>query len=453
MPHKEDEEIIQPKVPTVSFDDIIGHKQVKKRLKAIVKIFTNPKIVDAFKITPPKGMLIYGPPSVGKGMLARAFAKEAGVPYFEISGSKLFDAAYIKKVYQKAKETIPSIVILKDIDVKGLYHGTITNISFADIAREIEEVPVINSKYVFTIATAVEFEEIDPVLIAPNRLDFLIEVSKLDQEARRFFIEKILEKPNDGKIDVKRIVRYITGLGAADLERLGRMAALAVIEQGKKVITEEILIEQINIIKYGHKLENQMIKNLEEEMKMTAYHEAAHAVISYILLPDVKIEQITIAPRSRMLGFVSYNTEDQIATVTKEEIFCDICVLMSGQIAKIKVTGKQYEIDTGAVDDLYQASFQAYNAISVLGMDKELGFINLNAISQNDPYFLSESIEKRFLHWTEAARKVSEKLVEEYWDKIDKLAKMLIDKEVVESDELVKIVGKVKKRVVIPRTL
>jgi len=450
---KEDEASIRSRSSTVGFDDIIGHKNVKKRLKAIVRIFTNPEIVAEFKISPPKGMLIYGPPSVGKGMLARAFAKEAKVPYFEISGSRLFDAAYIKSVYEKAKAQAPCIVLLEDIDIKGLYHGTITNISFSDVAKEIEDVPVDNGKYVFTIATAVELEEIDPVLTAPGKLDFLVEVSKLDQEARRFFIEKILQKPNDGKIDVKRIVRYITGLGAADLERLGRMAALAVIEQGKKVITEDILIEQINIIKYGHKLENQMIKNLETEMKMTAYHEAAHAIVSYILLPNVKIEQITISPRSKMLGFVSYNTEDQIATVTKEEIFNDICVLLSGQIAKIRKTGKSYAIDTGAVDDLYQATFQAYNAISVLGMDKQLGFINLSAISQNDPYFLSEAIEKRLLKWIEEAQKVATALVEEYWSHIDQLASTLIEKEVVESDELVKLLGKRKPRHVLPRTL
>ncbi len=453
MQKKEDEELIVPKTSTVTFDDIIGHKQVKKRLKAIVKIFTNPKTVEAFKITPPKGMLIYGPESVGKGMLARAFAHAAKVPYFEISGSKLFDAAYIKKVYLKAREQTPSIVILEDIDIKGLYHGTITNISFADVARVIEDVPVENGKYVFTIATAVEFEEIDPVLLAPGKLDFLIEVSRLDPEARRFFIEKILQKPNDGKINVQRIVRYITGLGAADLERLGRMAALAVIEQGKKVITEDILIEQINIIKYGHKIKSQMIRNLEQEMKMTAYHEAAHAVLSYILLPNVKIEQITISPRSKMLGFVSYDNEEQIASVTKEEIFHDICVLHAGQIAKMKKAGKRSAIDTGAVDDLYQASFQAYNAIAILGMDKQLGFVNLSAVNQNDPYFLSETVEKRFLHWIHEAQKISEKLVDEFWPQIDKLAKILIEKEVVEGDELTKLLGKPKKRHLLPRTL
>ncbi len=453
MKKEEDTARIVPKTSTVTFDDVIGHKQVKERLKAIVKIFTNPKIVDDFKISPPKGMLIYGPESVGKGMLARAFANAADVPYFEITGSKLFDAAYIKSVYQEAIKHAPSIVILKDIDIKGLYHGTITNISFADVAKEIEDVPITEGKYVFTVATAVEIEEIDPVLLSPGKLDFLIEVSRLDPEARRFFIEKILQKPNDGKIDVQRIVRYITGLGAADLERLGRMAALAVIEQGKKVITEDILIEQINIIKYGHKIESQMIRNLEQEMQMTAYHEAAHAILSYILLPNVKIEQITISPRSKMLGFVSYNNEEQIASVTKEEIFHDICVLHAGQIAKMKKAGKRSAIDTGAVDDLYQASFQAYNAIAILGMDKELGFINLSAVSQTDPYFLSEAVEKRFLHWIEAAQKSSEKLVDEFWPQIDRLAKLLIEKEVVEGDELPKLLGKPKKRHLLPRTL
>ena len=105
------------------------------------------------------------------------------------------------------------------------------------------------------------------MLTAPEKLDFLLEVSKLDKDARRFFIEKILKKPHDPTIDIERIVRYIAGMSAMELERLGRMAALSVIEQGGTQITEEILIEQINIIKYGHKIETQIVKNLEEEMK------------------------------------------------------------------------------------------------------------------------------------------------------------------------------------------
>ncbi len=434
--------------PKITFKDIVGHKKAIKRLESIIRVVKNPKELERFNTPPPKGLLIYGPANVGKSMLSRAFAKEAGMKYLEISGSKLFDLTYIKEVYQSAVKNAPCIVILEDIDIKGLVQGTIAYVSFSDIAKIIESA----NEHVFTIATAEEFDAVDPVLTAAGKLDFLLEVTRLDKEARRFFIEKILTMPHDENINTERIVRYITGMSALELERLGRMAALNVVEEEKEHITESILIEQINIIKYGHKIENKMIKNLEEELKMTAYHEASHAVLSYLLLPDIKIEQVTIAPRSKMLGFVSYNAEDQMSNVTKEEIFNDICVLLAGQMAKTKIAGDA-AIDSGAYNDLSQASLQAYTAITNLGMDKKLGFINLDAISSFDNYFLSQKIEKRFLVWMGEAEKRTKELVDTQWGKIKKLALALIDNEIVESHEIDTIMGEEKVNYNIPENI
>ncbi len=420
----------------IGFDDVVGHKHIKERLKGIIKIIKNPKMLERFDTPVPKGLLLYGPVSVGKSMLAKAFAKEAEVPYLEISGSKLFELEYIKEVYDLASKKAPCIVILEDIDIKGIVQGAITNVSFSDIAKVMES----TDERVFTFATAESLDEIDPTLTSPQKLDFLLEVLELDKDARRFFIEKILEKPHDPKIDVERIVRYITGMSALELERIGRMAALSVVEQDKELITEEILIEQINIIKYGHKVEKQMVETLEKELKMTAYHEAAHAVLSVLLLPHIKIEQVTISPRSKMLGFVSYNEEDPLSNISKIDLFHDICVLLSGRIAKVKKMGDD-QMDSGAQNDLSQASLQAYAAITTLGMDKELGYINLNAINSLDNYFLEQQIEKRFLHWMHVAKQNAEKLVHTHWEKIETLALKLIEQEIVESDELASIIG------------
>jgi len=241
-------------------------------------------------------------------------------------------------------------------------------------------------------------------------------------------------------------------MSALELERLGHMAVLSVLEEQKDEITEDILIEQINIIKYGHKVEKQMVKNLEKELEMTAYHEASHAVLSLLLLPHVKIEQVTITSRSKMLGFVSYNAEDELSNVTKEELFNDICVLLAGRVSKIKKMGSEH-MDSGAVNDLSQASLQVYAAITNLGMDKELGFINIDSITVLDNYFLSQQIEKRFLHWIDVAQKHTTKLVDEHWSTIEALALKLIDQEIVESDELTKIIGDKKISHKIPESL
>lgn len=430
-----------PKLHTskIDFTDIVGHKHIKERLKAIINIVKNPQKLERFDTPPPKGLLIYGPVSVGKSMLAKAFTKEAGLSYYEISGSKLFELDHIKEVYEAAAKHAPCAVILEDIDIKGIMQGAITNVPFSDISKIMESM----EEMVFTIATAESLDAIDPVLTSSQKLDFLIEVSELDKDARRFFIEKIMQKPHDKNIDVERIVRYIAGMSALELERVGRMAALSVVEQEKELITEEILIEQINIIKYGHKVENKMIENLEEELKMTAYHEAGHAVLSAILLPHIKIEQVTIAPRSKMLGFVSYNVEEQFTNITKVQLFFNVCVMFAGRVSKVKKTGDEH-MDSGAMNDLSQASIQVYAAITAMGMDKELGYINLDEISNLDNYFLEQKIEKRFLHWIEVVQKETEKYVDAHWDTIEILAEKLIEKESVESDELIKIVGKKK---------
>ena len=432
----------------ISFKDVVGHKQVKQRLKTIIKIIKQPKLFARFDTSVPKGMLLYGPVNIGKSMLAKAFAHEAKLPYYEISGSKLFEMDYIREVYKEAAKHAPVIVILEDIDIKGLLQGTLTNVPFSDIAKVLESI----DDNIFTIATSETLEAVDASLTAPGKLDFLIEVTKLDKDARRFFIEKILKKPHDPKIDIERIVRYITGMSAVELERLGRMAVLSVIEQGKKRITEEILIEQINIIKYGHKIDKQMVRNLEEELEMTAYHEAGHAVLSTILMPHIKIEQVTIAPRSKTLGFVSYNADEPLSNITKQELFFDVCVLMAGRIAKMKKAGNE-KMDSGAIDDLSHASFQIYTAIANLGMDSELGLINIETISPISENFLRDKIESRFLLWTETAQQYAAKLVDTHWKTIEKLAKALIEKEIVEGDELLKIVGKKKIENNLPKKL
>jgi len=432
----------------IGLDDIVGHKQIKERLKSIIKIIKNPKILERFDTPIPRGLLIYGPVSVGKSMLAKAFAKEAGFSYLEISGSKLFELEYIKEVYDIASKNVPCIVILEDIDIKGIVQGAITNVSFSDLAKVMES----TDERVFTIATAELLEDIDPVLTSSQKLDYLLEVTELDKDARRFFIDKIMKKPHDPTIDIERIVRYIAGMSALELERLGRMAALSVVEEEKAFITEEILIEQINIIKYGHKIEKQMIKNLEEERKLTAYHEAAHAVLSVLLLPHIKIEQVTISARSKMLGFVSYNEDDQLSNISKIDLFHDICVLLSGRSAKVKKMGDEH-MDSGAQNDLSQASLQAYAAITTLGMDKELGYINLSAVNTLDNYFLEQQVEKRFLHWMHVAKQNAEKLVETHWEKIETLALKLIEQEIVESEELLSIIGDEKITHQLPESL
>ncbi len=421
---------------TISFEDVAGQRHVKKELKEIITVLKNPQKVKKFGISMPKGMLLYGPKGVGKTLLSYAFAKEAGMPYLLLRGADIFDTNLVHQAYEKAKELSPAIVFLDEIDTKILLDSSVTTISYDHIAREIDAVS--DEEFVFTIATATDKDVIDKNLLASERIDILIEVPELDMEARKFFIKKILEKPNDGKIDIEKVARYMSGLSGYEMQRIAKEAALYVLRKNLKVITEDILIEQINNVKYGQKIDKKRIRNIEKDLRKTAYHEAGHAVLSYILLPDVKIEQVTITPRAEALGFVSYSDEF-ITNVSKDEIFNDICVALAGRIAKIKKFPDEGE-DTGAVQDLEQATWEAYNAIANFGMDEKIGYINIDTLNQNvSKEYFKEEVEERIKIWMEKATKKSTQLVEKHWDKIEKVAQALIKKEMIDAEELRKI--------------
>ncbi|MCD6388722.1 MAG: AAA family ATPase [Desulfobulbaceae bacterium] len=421
---------------SVCFDDIAGNEPIKKTFKEIIGILQNPELVREFAIDLPRGMLLHGPAGVVKTMFGKAFAREAGRPYIYVSRSDLFDPNYIWLVYQKAREFAPSIVFLDGVDVKGLVDGVYAYMPVDPLVLELDSLPTDPDEFVFTFATAQNRDEVSPLLIAPDRIDLFVEVPELDKEARKFFIEKILEKPNDGKIDAERVARYISGMNGYDLQRIGKEASLAAIRNGLDFISEEILIEQINIIKYGTRLEKTRIRNLEEDLRMTAYHEAGHAVLSSLLLPDIKIEQVTITPRLQSLGFISYSTEDFAGNVSRKEVFNNICVLLAGRMAEVREFGDK-GIDSGAANDLEEATRHAYVAIANMGMDEELGPIHFDTLAQNvSKQFFRQEIEKALSRWIGDATVKAEKLVERHWEKIEKLAAVLIKKEIVDGDEL-----------------
>lgn len=169
---------------------------------------------------------------------------------------------------------------------------------------------------------------------------------------------------------------------------------------------------------------------------MTAYHEAGHAVLSYLLLPEIKIEQVTIAPRSQTLGFTSYSTEDFFGNVNREELFNNICVLLAGRVANIRQAGDR-GIDSGAANDLEMATHQAYMAVANLGMDDELGNVQADTLCQNvSRQLFLRTVERRVQVWISDATAQAETLVARHWDKIQRLAEVLISQEIVDGAEL-----------------
>ncbi|WP_345970921.1 AAA family ATPase [Sulfurimonas sp. HSL1-6] len=423
-------------VGRTGFDAIAGQNRVKQQLASLVALLHNDRGLKTFGITLPKGLLLYGPEGVGKTLLVKAFAKEAGLPYLYLRGSDLFNEELIEAAFQRARQAAPLLVILDNVDVKGIIEGNYTPIPTEALDAAIDGSPDSPENFVFTVMTAQHKEEVPAALMHPGRIDQFVEVPELDREARLFFAKQLLEKPHE-KIDIERITRYMSGMNGYELGRIAKACALEAIKQNKATLDEQIIIDQINTIKYGSRLEKKRLKNFEEDLRRSAYHEAAHAVTSMVLLPEVEIEQVTVIPRSETLGLVSYTQEQLQANMSADELRANIAVSLAGRLATIKQYGEGEGIETGAYNDLQQATLYAYSAVAQYGMDSELQNISIEMLQQNVSNTLFDTqLQSRIAVWIAEGTARAKEVIDTHWALIETVAQRLIAVEFIEGSEL-----------------
>jgi ATP-dependent Zn protease len=422
-------------MPDISFDDIAGQEKVKKRLKEIVKFLKNPKGLSKFNVEIPKGMLFYGPPGTGKTMLAKALANESGLPFLATTGTDLLNEKKMDKIFETAREYSPSIIFIDEFDAIGRRDINFDKDTF--INKLLSHINGFHdNEEVFIIAATNFPNRIDPAILRSGRIDLKFEIKALDKEARKYFIENILNSFKiKGDFNINKLVTYTTGMNGADLNKVKREIGFEMIRKGVDVLTQDLLIEIINTVKYGEKIENiDIIKTL----KSTAIHEAGHAVIAKILRPELKIEQITITPRKDALGFVAYNNEDNYKNLSKKDIKKQLQILLAGRFSQIKKYGEE-GIDSGASDDLVKATNLAYIAITKLGMDEKLGNVNLNTLLESKIIKFDEKIGNRVVEWIKEAEIEIKKLIDNNWDKIEKVANKLIEEETLDEKEFLNL--------------
>jgi len=436
-------------IPNVSFDDIAGHHKAKQRLGEVINFFKEPKLLDTFKIEPPKGMLLYGPPGTGKTMLAKAFAREAELPFISTTGLELLQPERTKLIFTKAKAYAPAIIFIDEIDTLGKRDGE--NGREVPINKLLSEMDGFSGKKgedIFVIAATNYKENIDSAIIRPGRVEIHVEINNLDKDARQYFLDKVIkEKPTSGKFDMKKLLMYTTGFTGSQLEMLGKEASFYCLRHGLPAITQDILIDQINTIKYG---ERQSYLSLEQMFEETAVYEAGRAVISKILMPHVSIEHVSLTPRDNNEHFISHNYSDVQENMTVKDFKDKISVSLAGRTAQIKHFGEIEGIDSGASNDLQQATRDAYVAIAHYGMDKEVGYINLNGVmdaqkksaNSNDTEHYHAKIDAALERWMIEGEKSVIALVSEHWDTIEKLSKLLLDQEIIYAEELDEILAR-----------
>jgi ATP-dependent Zn protease len=433
-------------IPRVSFNDIAGHHKAKQRLGEVINFFKDPKLLDKFNIEPPKGMLLYGPPGTGKTMLAKAFAKEAELPFISTTGLELLNPEKTKQIFSKAKEYAPAIIFIDEIDTIGKRNsGNGKEVPINKLLSEMDGFAGKKGENIFVIAATNYKENIDSAIIRPGRVEIHIEINNLDKDARQYFLDKtIKEKPTSGTFDMKKLLMYTTGFTGAQLEMLGKEASFYCLRHGLSAITQEILIEQINFMKYGEQLS---YLSPEQMYKEIAVYEAGRAVLSKLLMPYVHIEHISLTPRDNNEHFVADDYDDVQNNMTVKDFKDRICVSLAGRTAQIKAFGQIDGMNTGASNDLQQATRDAYAAIAHYGMDKEVGYINVNGVmdakmnAQHTEHYHAK-IDTALERWMVEGETSAATLVNEHWKTIESLSKLLLEKEIIYEDELDQIIKK-----------
>lgn len=376
-----------------TFKEVAGADEEKEELQEIVEFLKDPKKFTELGARIPKGVLLVGPPGTGKTLLARAVAGEADVPFFSISGSDFVEmyvgvgASRVRDLFDQAKKSSPAIIFIDEIDAVGRHRGAGMGGGHDEREQTLNQLLVEmdgfgNNEGIIIIAATNRPDILDPALLRPGRFDRQVTVGRPDLKGR----EEILHvhaknKPLAPDVDLKTIAHGTVGFTGADLENLLNEAALLAAKRNKKAVTMVEIDEAIVKVEVG--TEKKSHKYTEKEKKMTAYHEAGHAVVTYYLENSDPVYEISIIPRGMAGGYTLYRPDEDSSYMSKSEMIDEIISLMGGRVAE-KIIGN--DISTGPSSDISRASKLARSMVTRYGMSEKLGPVVYG--KDNDQVFL-----------------------------------------------------------------
>lgn len=363
-----------------TFAEVAGADEEKEELAEIVEFLKNPKKFSELGARIPKGVLLMGPPGTGKTLLARAVAGEAGVPFFSISGSDFVEmfvgvgASRVRDLFEQAKKNAPSIIFIDEIDAVGRHRGAGLGGGHDEREQTLNQLLVEMDGFgvnegIIVIAATNRRDILDPALLRPGRFDRQVVVGYPDVKGR----EEILKvhsrnKPLGFDVDLKTIARTTAGFTGADLENLMNEAALLAARKGKKAITGSDIEEATIKVVAGP--EKKSHKMHETDKKITAYHEAGHAVVTYYSPTQDPVHEISIIPRGMAAGYTMNLPEDDRSHVSKRKMQESLSVLLGGRVAEAVALD---DICTGASNDIERATNTARSMVTKYGFSSKLG--------------------------------------------------------------------------------
>jgi len=446
-------------MPKVTFSDVAGVDEAKKELEEVVDFLKHPEKYKKLGARTPKGVLLVGPSGCGKTLLAKAVAGEANVPFFSIAGSEFMEmlvgigAARVRDLFNNAKKNAPSIIFIDEIDAIGRARSMGIMPAHDEREQTLNQILVemdgfAPTEQVVVIAATNRGDLLDPALLRPGRFDRRIIIDYPDLEGRKAIIKIHAKgKPFDETIDWEKVAKRTVGFSGADLENMLNEAAIFAARAGKNKISFEDIEEAATKVKLGP--EKKRLQS-DYDKKLTAYHEAGHAIVSHFLPHTDPVHRISIVSRGLALGYTLIPPTKDKLHETKTHLLEKIMVMMGGRAAEEVVFG---EITTGAANDFDQATQIARAMVVEYGMSS-LGPINFGPtfdvtewgksyteqtpVSQEMMAKIDEEIKKIII----SAYNQAIKLIKEKRKLLDKVAEALIKKESLDQDEFEKIVGK-----------
>jgi len=443
-----------------TFADVAGADEEKEELEEIVEFLKAPKDFSALGARIPKGVLLVGPPGTGKTLIARAVAGEAGAPFFSISGSDFVEmyvgvgASRVRDLFAEAKKNAPSIIFIDEIDAVGRHRGAGMGGGHDEREQTLNQLLVEMDGFgpnegVIVIAATNRPDILDPALLRPGRFDRQVTVNYPDLKGREEILKvHARQKPLGPDVNLRNIAGATVGFTGADLENLLNEAALLAARRKLKAITMKEIEEATMKVVVGTEKKSHKIS--EKDKKITAYHEAGHAVTSFYLEHEDPVTHISIVPRGMAGGFTMYQPEHDEMHLMKSKMLDDIVGLLGGRVAEKIIFN---DISTGASNDIERASEQARKMVTRYGMSEKLGPIAFG--QNNDEVFLGkdynhmrnyseavasqidDEVEKIILN----AYKQTEDILTEHIDKLHAVALELVKREKLTGDEFKRIMN------------
>ncbi len=447
----------------VTFNDVAGVEEAKEEVEEVVEFLRDPKKFSRLGGKIPRGCLLVGPPGTGKTLLARAIAGEAGVPFFTISGSDFVEmfvgvgASRVRDMFEQGKKHSPCIIFIDEIDAVGRSRGA--GLGGGNDEREqtlnqllVEMDGFDTNEGVIIIAATNRPDVLDPALLRPGRFDRQVVVSNPDiigrEKILKVHAKKISMSPD---VNLRTVARGTPGFSGADLANLVNESALLAARKNKRIVTSQEFEEAKDKVMMG--AERRSMVMTEEEKKLTAYHEAGHAIVTLNEKAAYPIHKATIIPRGRALGMVMQLPERDEVSQTREQLHAQMAIAMGGRVAEEIIFGDD-KVTTGASSDIEQATKRARAMVMRAGLSKELGPILYG--ENEEEVFLGRSVARQQNMSEETARKVdaeikrfvdmgyerAKKILKEKIEDLHKLAKALLVYETLTGSEIEDLINK-----------